>query len=154
MSNIDFSKQLIKGRVAENIFELMFRETGKYDILQLGYEHIAPELAQYQHLASAKQMYENIRHIPDFVLISNDKKDIYFVEVKYRTHPSDQENLQIVEDILKHYNFVFIFLATPEKFYFDMCEVIKEHGGKMNELKSVDYEIQEKYRKLLLEFIK
>jgi hypothetical protein len=150
----NFSKQLIKGRITENIFEQMFRETENYDILQLGYEHITPELAQYQHLASAKQMYENIRHIPDFVLVSKDKRDVYFVEVKYRSHPSEEENLQIVEDILKHYNFVFLFLATPEKFYFDMCEVIKENGGKMSELKSVDGEIQKKYRELLLEFIK
>jgi hypothetical protein len=148
------NEQLLKGRVAENIFELMFRETKRFDILPLGYEHVTPELAQYQHLAHVKKVYENIRHLPDFVLVSNDKKDVYFVEAKYRTHHTDEDILKIAEEILEHYNNVYLFLATPEKFYFETCELIKQNGGKINKLTWVEDEIQMKYLKLLTEFIR
>ena len=154
MSENDFRHGLIKGRIVENIFELMFRETRKYDILPLGYEHVVPELAQYHKLAKVQQVLENISHLPDFVLVSNDKKDVHLVEVKYRTHPSEAENLKIAEKMLSRYNSVFLFLATPDKFYFETCELIKENGGKINELTCIDDEIQEKYLKLLREFIK
>lgn len=76
------------------------------------------------------------------------------MEVKYRTNPTDTEILKVAEKILSHYNSVFLFLATPEGFYFETCELIKENGGKINELKWVVDEIQEKYLKLLREFIK
>jgi len=150
---MSFNEQLLKGRVAENIFELMFRETKKYEILPLGYERVAPALAQYHHLAQVNQVLENIRHLPDFVLISNDKKDIHFVEVKYRAHISEKDTLEIAEKILSHYNSVFLFVATPEKFYFETCELVKQNGGKINELTWVDSEIQKKYLELLKDFI-
>lgn len=36
--NAEFVKDLIKGKVAEIIFEQMFRESGKFTILHSGYE--------------------------------------------------------------------------------------------------------------------
>src|SRR5476651_2151168 len=111
MSNNDFPKQLLKGRIAENIFELMFRDTKKYEILPLGYEHVTPALAQFQDKVHIKNVYENIRHLPDFALISYDKTEVHLVEAKYQTHPTEQDNLKIAEDILLHYNSVFLFLA-------------------------------------------
>jgi len=49
-----FIKDLVKGKIAEIIFEQMFRESGRYTILHSGYEYTLPELAQYQHLAEVK----------------------------------------------------------------------------------------------------
>lgn len=60
---------------------------------------------------------------------------------------------EIVEEILSHYTSVFLFLATPEGFYYESCEVIKRNGGKISKLLLVDDEIQEKYLRLLKEFI-
>lgn len=56
-----FIKDLIKGKIAEIIFEQMFRESARYTILHSGYEYTLPELAQYQHLAEVKAVIENIR---------------------------------------------------------------------------------------------
>ncbi len=44
-----FSHDLIKGKVAELIFALMFRDVGKFTILRFAYEYTLPELAQYQN---------------------------------------------------------------------------------------------------------
>jgi len=43
--NIDFSRDLIKGRIAEVIFEQMFREQGQYTVIPFGYEQTVPTLA-------------------------------------------------------------------------------------------------------------
>jgi hypothetical protein len=84
-----FAERLLKGRLGEAIFELMFREDEQYDVIPLGYERITPELAQYQHHAQVKAVIDNIRNLPDFILVSKDKASIYLVEVKYRAeyHP-------------------------------------------------------------------
>lgn len=46
MNNISFTKNLIKGKIAEIIFENMLREAGIFTILHFGYEYILPELAK------------------------------------------------------------------------------------------------------------
>lgn len=148
-----FNENLLKGRVVENIFELMFRETGKFDIIPLGYEHVTPELAQYHGMLNYPAVLDNIRHLPDYVLVSLDKKEMYLVEVKYLTNPTDSKILEYAEKILSQYDPVFLFLATAEGFYIRSCEQIKENGGKINKLTWIKDEIQEKYLKLLIEFI-
>src|ERR1044072_7473302 len=80
----EFVRHLIKGKVAEIIFQQMFQESGKFTILRSGYEYTLPELAQYQHLAEVKAVMDNIRNAPDFILVSQDKKEVHLVEVKYR----------------------------------------------------------------------
>ena len=80
----NFSKDVIKGKIAEIIFELMFREAGKYTVIPFGYEKTFPELIQYsKRLPGAQKVIDNIKNAPDFAIISNDRKRIYLVEVKY-----------------------------------------------------------------------
>jgi hypothetical protein len=38
----EFIKDLVKGKIAEIIFEQMFRESGRYTILHSGYEYTLP----------------------------------------------------------------------------------------------------------------
>jgi hypothetical protein len=83
MDQLNFTRNLLKGKIAETIFEQMFRRLGKFDIVPLGYEHTTPELAQYQHLNHVKQVLDNIRNVPDFALVSQNKGSVYLVEVKY-----------------------------------------------------------------------
>jgi len=84
-NNIKFSKRLIKGKIAEMIFERMFADSGQFTILRSGYEYSLPELAQYTQLPAVEKYFENIRTTPDFILISNDRKRAFIVEVKYRS---------------------------------------------------------------------
>lgn len=153
MSVNNFEKQLVKGHIVENIFELMFRKHSAFDVLPLGYERVTPGLIQFNKLDHVKAILDNIRHLPDFALISKDKSEVHLVEVKYRSNPTDEKILEIAEKISSKYTSVFLFLATPHGFYFETCEKIKENFGKINELGWIEKEIQNNYLNLLKEFI-
>ncbi len=154
MNKIEFTKELIKGRIAETIFEQMFRESGKYTILRSGYEYTLPELAQYQHLAEVKAVLENIRNAPDFVLISQDKKEVYLVEVKFCTRRDPSKIKEITDDILKMWNPSWLFIASPDGFFFGPCNEISMKNGQIGELypKWAEQNIQADYLKILRQF--
>lgn len=152
--NIEFSRNLIKGRIAEIIFEQMFRESGKFTILRMGYEYTLPELAQYKQLPEVEKYLENIRHTPDFILISDDKKEAYVVEVKYRSHRKAEDTMSIASNNLKVWDPSWLFIASPDGFFFGPCNTIKNKCGEIGQLfeKWVDKETQDKYLKLMNEF--
>lgn len=149
-----FVKHLIKGKIAEIIFEQMFRESGKYTILHSGYEYTLPELAQYQHLAEIKAVIENIKNAPDFVLISQDKSEVHLVEVKYRTQRNPEELKGVVDKTLEIWNPSWLFVASPDGFFFEPCNTVSRNGGKIERLYSkwVDLAVQEQYLSLLNQF--
>lgn len=149
-----FIKHLIKGKIAEIIFEQMFRESDKYTILRSGYEYTLPELAQYQHFVEVKAVMENIRNAPDFILISNDKREVHLVEIKYRSQRRDDELKKIAHETLKAWNPCFLFVASPDGFFLETCENIYNNNGNISPLshKWADKEIQEECLKLLNEF--
>lgn len=151
----EFIKNLVKGKVAEIIFEQMFRESGRYTILHSGYEYTLPELAQYQHLAEIKAVIENIRNAPDFVLISQDKREVYLVEVKYRRRWYAEELKKICEETLKTWHPCWLFVASPDGFFFEPCSTVIENDGQMRPFRNekfVDPKVSEEYLKLLCQF--
>lgn len=156
MNNLEFTKDLIKGKIAEIIFEQMFRETNKYTILRFGYEYTMPQLAQYQKLLSddAKKVLENLRHAPDFVLITENKKELYLVEVKYRTKINEKETLNIAQKILEKCELAWLFIASPIGFFFEPCNTIVRNNGVIGILypSSIKQETQKQYLNLLKEF--
>lgn len=156
MNDIDFSRELIKGRIAEVIFEQMFRASGKFTILRFGYEYTLPELAQYEHLAEVKAVLKNLRNAPDFILISQDKTEVHLVEVKYRARRSKKEIQKIAEKMLETWNPSWLFIASPDGFFFEPCNTIVANGGDMGILypKWVHRPIQTDYLKLLRAFEK
>src|ERR1022692_4324572 len=131
--SIEFSRNLIKGRIAEVIFEQMMREEGKYTVIPFGYEHTMPTLAQYRHLAKIQAVIDNISEAPDFALISEDKTEVFLVEVKYHKKLNFEEIKKNAAMILERWDYPWIFVATPEGFHCAMCEwIIKEE--KINPL--------------------
>ncbi|TSC60213.1 MAG: Uncharacterized protein LiPW15_91 [Parcubacteria group bacterium LiPW_15] len=149
-----FIKHLIKGKIAEIIFEQMFRESGKYTILHSGYEYTLPELAQYQHLTEVKAVIENIKNAPDFVLISQDKKEVHLVEVKYRDPRRPEDLKEIVGKTLEIWNPSWLFVASPDGFFFEPCNTVLRNNGNIERMYArwVDPKIQEEYLKLLNQF--
>lgn len=154
MKSVDFSRDLIKGRIAEVIFEQMFRESGQFTILRFGYEYTMPELAQYRRTLK-KEVVEDISNAPDFALISQSKKELYLVEVKFRMNPRKDDLKKIAETILKRWDPSWLFVASPHGFFFDSCRTIIQNNGEMGPLfdKWVTRESQREYLKLLDEFI-
>lgn len=154
MDNIGFSETLLKGKIAEIVFEQMFRKADKFTILHGGYEYVFPELAQYQHLPEVQTYIENIRHLPDFVLISNDKKKAFLVEVKYRSQATAYDLKRIAQNTLKTWNPSWLFVASPEGFFFAPTSSVVKNDGEINRLSSnwVDKKTQEQYLQVLRKF--
>lgn len=151
----DFSKQLIKGKIAEMVFDQMFREAGKYTVIPFGYESIVPELMQYTKQTEYKALLENIRNAPDFALVSHNPKEVFLVEIKYRSKIDLEEIKRSADDICERWKLAWLFVATPDGFYFDACTDIVE-SGRMTPLthEYMDKDLQEKYVALLKEFIR
>jgi hypothetical protein len=150
-----FSRNLIKGKIGEMIFEQMMNEVSTFTILSFGYENVLPELAQRQHDIKAEETMETIRRAPDFVVINNDTHDVYLVEVKYRSRISVDDNLKEAERMYRTWKPALLFLATPHGFYFDSAKNIVRSKGEMKPLGNEYFsdEVQEKYVTLLKEFI-
>jgi len=153
---ISFSRELLKGKIAEVVFEQMFRDCKKFTVLPFGYEKIVPEVAQYQHLLEVKQVLENIRHAPDFIIITQDRAQVYLVEVKYRTDITAEGMVAAAEQIRKHWDMAWLFLATPDGFFFDSINRIINSGGKIAPLSGmwIDTRMQSYYLSLMMEFEK
>lgn len=153
MTNIDFSRNLIKGRIAEVIFEQMIRDEGRYTVIPFGYEHTMPTLAQYQHLVEIEQVMRNISDAPDFALISEDKTKVYLVEVKYQNNLDLGYLKEYAEKLLIRWNPSWLFVATSEGFFCAPCSAIGKENGISKLLSSwVAIDRQVEYLKLLNEF--
>ena len=154
--DIEFSRNLIKGKIAELIFQEMFRVADEFMILPLGYEHTTPILAQYQHFVHIKKVLDNIRHAPDFALISQDKTKVFLVEVKYRESFTQETIREIATELFVNWSPCFLFLVSRDIFYFESAQEIASQNGKVNRLPEswIKKEIQNSYLSLLREFIK
>lgn len=158
MKNTNFTEGLIKGKIAEIVFEQMFRETKKFTILPFGYETTLPEVAQYQQDVknkSAKKVVDNIRHAPDFVLITIDHQQVYLVEVKYHKNPTPEAVLKDAQRTLQRWKPSWLFVASPKEFFFESCTSIENHKGKIMPLgnKWIPAGLRVEYLKLLNTFI-
>ena len=151
----NFSRNIIKGRITESIFEQMFQEAGEFTVLPIGYEHTTPILAQYQHFVEVQKVLENIRNAPDFALISQDKKQVYLVEVKYRRIISNEQILTIAKETIERWDPCYLFIASNNGFYFSPCNAVLSKNGELEPLREswINKELQEKYLALLREFI-
>lgn len=123
---VEFSKQLIKGKIAELIFSQMFRNSNKFTVIPFGYENTFPEIAQYAYMANDIKVLDTIRSAPDFALVSHDKKDVYLVEVKYRSFLDNKHIKEMAEKIQNRWKSVQLFVATPSGFYFGNCSDINQ----------------------------
>ena len=154
--DIDFSRKLIKGRIAEVIFEQMIREEERYNVIPFGYEHTMPTLAQYrQHFAEIEKIIANISDAPDFALVSKDNTKIFLVEVKYQNVLISEKIKEYADKLLKRWEYPWLFIATPKGFFCSSCRDIRDKG-QINPLSEnwVLKERQSAYLELLSEFEK
>lgn len=149
----DFQENLIKGKIAELIFQQMMAESEKHTILPLGYERVLPGLLDRHN----NDILKPIRTAPDFVLIPKDENDdnILIVEVKFRKSITAKNNLEVASEQNKRWNPSYLFVATSNRFYFNKCEEIVKNKGMMEELEDVfvSQKLQTKYLKILNRFL-
>ena len=149
----DFEKQLIKGKIAELVFQQMWAEIKKYTILPLGYERVLPGLLDRSNNKALKP----IRSAPDFVLIPKDEHDenILIVEVKYRKHPeTGNDLLKVAKEQNKRWKPSYLFIASLKGFYYGRCDQIIKNK-KIERLHSdlIPEDIQDKYIEMIKEFL-
>jgi hypothetical protein len=58
---LDFARNIIKGKIAEIIFEFMFCSSGQYTVIPFGYEYSQSEIAQNLILLENKGLLETLR---------------------------------------------------------------------------------------------
>lgn len=155
MTQIDFSRELIKGKIAEIIFEQMFRDSGEFTVLRFGYEYTAPELAQYQHLLKQHQeVMADVRHTPDFILLAPKEGKVFMVETKYRAKLDPPAIKQIAEDLVRRWHTPWLFVASLDGFYFQPCRSVVDNASGISPLSEnwVPFPVQKQYLELLQEF--
>jgi hypothetical protein len=154
-SHDDFVFDLIKGRIAETIFEQMFRETGQWSIFRSGYETAYAMLAQYQHQMKLREVIDQVRSAPDFVLISDDKTEAYFIEVKYRRTVDQKEMLKTAKNLELKWGLSHVFVVSHDGFYYENVHTLIRNKGNISKLSTryIPQAIQEKYLALLHRFL-
>lgn len=155
MTTINFSRELIKGKIAEMIFEQMLQDVGGFTVLGFGYEKVLPDLARAQNQMQAKETMKIIRRAPDFAIINHETNDVHLIEVKYRKTKNRSELLAQAEQMHETWKPSHLFLATPKGFYFGSAADIVARRGDIAPLvhTQIPTKVQEQYLKLMNEFI-
>lgn len=148
---VDFTRRLVKGRIAETVFAQMFRQEGRFTVLEFGYEKIIPELVQNGN-TEENEMIETLRTAPDFAVISREHKTVRLIEVKYRKTLTHSNILKIAKRMHDSWNPSYLFVASLDGFYFDEIKDIIDNEGDISPLET-SY-ISEKSQKQYLEIIR
>lgn len=155
MKEIQWTNNLIKGKIAEQIFEQMFRKSKDYVVFHYGYEYTAPELINILgNDPILSDDFEGVRKAPDFVLIQKDKMAA-LVEVKFRSSLDSVEVLNTANEIDIRWKNSYLFIASKNGLYFDSCKKIIENNGNISNLhpEIVTQPIQDMYLEILNHFI-
>ncbi len=152
-NNIDFTRSLVKGRIAETIFAQMLRDTGNYTVLEFGYEKIVPEIMR-QSFGHDNPVIESLRVAPDFAVININTKEVRLIEVKYRYRLDPENILECAKKMHASWNPSYLFVATLGRFYFDEISRIIDSNGYIAPLAEIPEEIQLEYLQILKDFEK
>lgn len=149
----DFTRNLVKGKIAETVFAQMFREADKYTVLEFGYEKIIPELVQAGY-NSNRGIVETLRTAPDFAVIDNTERHVKLIEVKFRSTMNNLHILSVAERMHAAWNPSWLFVCSLDGFYFDKVDKIITNNGHMDKLSSevISADVQIKYLQLLCDF--
>lgn len=153
MNDLKFTRNLVKGRVAETIFAQMFRNAGCFTVLEFGYEKVIPDLLQYNH-GHDNPVIETLRTAPDFAIIDLNTKEVKLVEVKYR-HKLDPKNIKsCAANMHASWNPSYLFIASLDGFYFDEVTTIIKNDGHISpfEHEQIPEAVQAEYLHILRDF--
>ncbi len=77
-----YKEGMIKGRIAETLIEELFLSLG-YNVFRYGMENTVPGIMDLLK-GVRSDVATNIRRMPDFVIQHPQRKDVFFIEVKFR----------------------------------------------------------------------
>jgi isocitrate dehydrogenase len=155
MNNIKFTHELIKGKIAEIIFEQMIHNTKGYTVLEFGYEKVVHQLAKAPKSEDARAMIEIVRKAPDYAIVNEDTHNVTLVEVKYMAKKTNGKVNAIAKEIEKSWRHAALFIATPNGFFFDQVDTIIANKGAIKPFHhgKIQPKVVEQYLAMLNEFI-
>lgn len=155
VNNLGFTRNLIKGRIAQTVFEMMFRQSGKYrSVLPFGYEYSLPELVGPEfHTGVSQPVLERLDKSPDFIMVSTEN-EVSLVEVKFRSVLDGVYDLEMANEIARSWPETWIFMASPKGFLFDSLDEIIAKNGFIEPLNDtlIPLDTQADYLKILNDF--
>ena len=155
MNNIKFTHELIKGKIAEIIFEQMIHNTKGYTVLEFGYEKVVHQLAKAPKSEDAKAMIEIVRKAPDYAIVNEDTHNVTLVEIKYMAKRTNGKVNAVAKEIEKYWRHAALFIATPDGFFFDQVDTIIANKGVAKPFHhgKIQPKIVDQYLAMLNEFI-
>ena len=129
----NFKESMIKGRIAETLIEELFLSLG-YNVFRYGMENTVPGIMKL--LKGIKtEVADNIRRMPDFVIQHPHKKDVYFIEIKFRK----SETFDINDKSLKDYPYTNAYFIVVSKKHIKCITYEELKAGKVISPKSKNY---------------
>ncbi|PJE81417.1 hypothetical protein COU58_02555 [Candidatus Pacearchaeota archaeon CG10_big_fil_rev_8_21_14_0_10_32_42] len=127
-----YKEGLIKGRIAESLIEELFLALG-YNVFRYGMENTVPGIMEL--LKGVKSdVAMNIRRMPDFVIQHPHRKDVFFVEVKFRANEEFSR-----KDLAKDYPFENCYFIIVSKRHIKCISYEELEKGKEINPKSQNY---------------
>lgn len=124
--HLNFVSGLARSRVAQTIFEQMFRQTFGYHVYPSGYEVLFADSAlQSVEKSTSSAAFEQVRVMPDFRINPKNKPhELMWVEVKFRSRLNYQEVRNTAQTLDRYYHGSHLFIATLDNFFMSPCERI------------------------------
>ncbi len=150
---LDFSDKLIKGRIAEIVFEQMLRDAGHFTVLRFGYEYVLPEITHALKYEKSETL-QTLRTAPDFAVINKKTKEVRLIEVKFQRVLQKKYVLEDAERMAVSWNPSYLFIATLDGFFFDEISEIVSNQGVIKKFKfeHVPESLQIEYLDLLRKY--
>lgn len=82
----NYRYNMIKGRIAETLIQELFLSLG-YNVFRYGMENTIPGIMELMK-GVRSDVATQIRRMPDFVVQHPERKDVFFIEVKFRANES------------------------------------------------------------------
>lgn len=114
----NYRYNMIKGRIAETLIQELFLSLG-YNVFRFGMENTIPGIMELLK-GVRSDVAQEIRRMPDFVMQNPNTKDVYFIEVKFRT--SGEFSLK---DLPKNYPYENAYIILVSKKHIK-CITVKE----------------------------
>ena len=144
MTQNNFAESMLKGRMAETLFEELMKESGNI-VYRFGYEAIVQNLIQLEEKFSRySDVGEKIRSIPDFIVLDK-KGEPLLVEVKFRARPNDpihRDTVEILRRLEKSWSATLVLVNCWEQPYFRIAKPPYFDSKKQLQLKPLSSTVE------------
>lgn len=119
----NYRYNMIKGRIAETLIQELFLSLG-FSVFRYGMENTIPGIMELLK-GVRSDVADQIKRMPDFVIQHPERKDVYFIEVKFRAGETFT-----LKDLPKDYPYENAYIIVVSKKHIKCITVPELHAGK------------------------